>query len=244
MLNTNEENGAEGALQGVDTSRTSWAYEDIKLYVKAGSFRRYWEGAHNRVGCSWLYPMNIHEKLNILRNHCNKMRLQIDTKILAQIAKYNAELDASSYMAEREQIREYVTKTGMSFDMLGIGQEIVRDSLEDRIVRLLEPTYKRIDIWLIEQHHYHHEKLIDKLNIMRVYCKNKQHYIDSKIIAQMAKYIIQTDAPSYIGEKGLRFLLGASDWHITEMLEPLYKTIDKWLQDENQQPDKNKHRIC
>ena len=172
------------------------------------------------------------------------MRFHIDTKSLAQIAKYNAELDASSYMAERERIREYVTKTGMSFDMLGIGQEIVRDSLEDRIVRLLEPTYKEIDIWLIEQHHYHHEKLIDKLNILRVYCKNKPPFIDSKIIAQMAKYIIQTDAPSYITEKGLRFARGESEWHFTEMLEPLYETIDKWQHEEIQQPDKKKRRIC
>ena len=79
---------------------------------------------------------------------------------------------------------------------------------------------------------------------MRAYCNNKGHCIDSKILAQMAKYIVEADAPSYIGEKGLRIWWGASDWHITEMLESLYKTIDKWLQDQNQQPDKKKHRIC
>ena len=103
LPNQNADDGTKVALQGVDSSCTSWAYEDIKLYLKPGLTWGYWREAHNGIGCCWSYPGKIHDKLNILRDHCDNKGLCIDSKILAQMAKYIAEADASSYLAEYKE---------------------------------------------------------------------------------------------------------------------------------------------
>ena len=77
------------------------------------------------------------------------------------MAKYNAEADASSHMAKCEQLVQYVAKTGISsfeIDMLGFSPEAVRDSVEVKSAKLLKPTYKAIDTWLIGQHQFHKQK--------------------------------------------------------------------------------------